>query len=205
MSRILVTGSRDWTREGAISSALLHASARSEDQYKDMVLVVGDCPTGADAIALGIWDCFNFGEVEVFTADWNKHGYSAGPKRNNAMVASGAEVCLAFIIEGTDSKGKALSRGSKGCANAAEKAGIRVVRFIEHPDGRLEVTDTSGELNDDGHHVAQFDNEGPTPSLNDFKAQYEKDDNVFWLLGSDHHQNLLDEALCRIKELEDAR
>ena len=41
---------------------------------------------------------------------------------------------------------------------------------------------------------------GPTPSLAEFLVEYEKDNNVFWMLPSGHHQNLLEEALQRLLE-----
>lgn len=50
---------------------------------------------------------------------------------------------------------------------------------------------------------AAVDEEGaPTPSLADFRAVYDEDDNVWWRLDCGHHQNLLDEALARLDELQ---
>jgi hypothetical protein len=105
MTRVLVTGSRNWHAPDAVSFAL--------DQYPpDATLVVGDCPTGADRQAREAWT----GPVEVHRADWDRHGKAAGPLRNQSMVDSGADVCLAFI--------RAESRGATDCLERAKKANI---------------------------------------------------------------------------------
>lgn len=39
----------------------------------------------------------------------------------------------------------------------------------------------------------------PTPSLDEFLAAYDADDNEWWYLGSGHHQNLFDEAVERMR------
>lgn len=118
--RVLVTGSRDWTDRIAIADALLECrDGVVSDVPRRMLLVSGACPTGADRIAeeyAAKWGWL----VERHPADWTRHGKAAGPRRNAEMVDLGAEVCLAFIKNG--------SRGASHAAGLAEKAGIRVVR-----------------------------------------------------------------------------
>jgi hypothetical protein len=116
MTRVLVTGSRDWENRAVINQALFCFD------HRDPTLVVGDCPTGGDAIAL------NFAEdhqwpIERFEANWDTYHKAAGPRRNKEMVNSGADVCLAFIKKG--------SKGAANCAMLAEKAGIQVIKFTE--------------------------------------------------------------------------
>ena len=88
---------------------------------REVTVVHGACPKGADFIAdqaardLGL-------AVEPHPADWERHGRAAGFRRNAEMVAAGADVCLAFIRNG--------SHGATHCADLAEKAGIPVRRYL---------------------------------------------------------------------------
>jgi hypothetical protein len=128
--RVLVTGSRTWTDEVAIRTAideiLRHAYAAGD---RDIVIVHG-CAVGADQIA-DRWARHRRGEwpvsVERHPADWAKHGRRAGYVRNSAMVAAGADVCLAFVRD--------ESKGASMCADLAEEAGIRTVRYVPRPEG----------------------------------------------------------------------
>jgi hypothetical protein len=118
MLRILVTGSRDWTDRDLIEKKLLeHSGGRS-----DIIIVHGACPRGADLIA--DYTAARFGWiVERHPANWREdRGKSAGYIRNVKMVKLGADVCVAFIKNG--------SKGATMCANLAEKAGIPTERVI---------------------------------------------------------------------------
>lgn len=119
--RILVTGSRDWADRHTLKHALLDYEAEPPAQT---TVVVGACPTGADLLAE--WYAVDWQwEVERHPADWKTYGKAAGFRRNAEMVALGADVCLAFIRNG--------SRGATHCADLAEKAGIPVRRFLDPP------------------------------------------------------------------------
>ncbi|HSE05947.1 MAG TPA: DUF2493 domain-containing protein [Methylomirabilota bacterium] len=117
--RVLVTGSRDWEDELAVEGALAWAVY----QKVPAVIVHGACRTGADSIAsrwtrshrvVGLTE-------EAHPALWQWHGKAAGPRRNAEMVNLGADICLAFIKDG--------SRGASHTAALAEKAGIPTRRF----------------------------------------------------------------------------
>ncbi|MGC4925613.1 SLOG family protein [Streptomyces sp. DT117] len=127
--RVIVTGSRDWQEIAVIRRALNEVLAvRPHNQ--PLVVVHGDCPTGADIMAK-VWALTTFTPActddyeriteEPHPAAWHLHGRKAGPIRNQNMVNKGADLCLAFIRNG--------SRGATGCANLAEAAGIPTRRW----------------------------------------------------------------------------
>jgi hypothetical protein len=115
--RVLVTGSRTWTDTATIEQALREVWGAG-----DVVLVSGSCPSGADRIAERIWTRWG-GRVERHPADWAQYGRSACFRRNAAMVAAGASVCLAFIRD--------TSRGATHTAAMSEAAGIPTQRYTQ--------------------------------------------------------------------------
>ncbi|HET6916185.1 MAG TPA: SLOG family protein, partial [Acidimicrobiales bacterium] len=116
--RILVTGSRDWADEQLVMDALYSAWVEYGSPTL-WVLVSGACPTGADAIAERI-AATGGATVERHPADWSQ-GRKAGPERNAAMVALGADLCLAFIGDCTSPRCSRTDRhpshGATGCAD----------------------------------------------------------------------------------------
>jgi hypothetical protein len=115
--RILVTGSRDWTDTDLIRDALMAATVDVPDAR---VVVVhggaGGADTIADRLALRLgW------RREPHPADWARYGRRAGPLRNDAMVALGADLCLAFILD--------RSPGASHCWSRARYAGIPDVPY----------------------------------------------------------------------------
>lgn len=127
--RILVTGSRDWTDWLTVAFALFDEAIKSSLVVYDPVTVVhGACPTGADEIADDVaTELLPFMEtvpilVERHPADWEQHGKRAGFLRNAEMVNLGADVCLAFIRNG--------SKGASMTADLAEKAGVPTRRYV---------------------------------------------------------------------------
>lgn len=117
--RILITGSRDWQDRDAIWRAL-GDTVGPIDITRETVLVSGACPRGADALAEE-WARKYGLTIERHPANWQLEGKRAGFIRNARMVHLGADVCLAFIRNG--------SRGASHTARLAEQAGIPTRRW----------------------------------------------------------------------------
>jgi len=125
--RILVTGSRDITRTHRIKQALKEqVDTLLAHGIWPIQLVHGGAP-GADTIAGQVWaemTADHIGkllEADVLEAEWQKYGGTAGPMRNQAMVNSGVNICLAFPM------GKSV--GTRDCMRKAEAAGVLVLTF----------------------------------------------------------------------------
>ncbi|MFF8590004.1 SLOG family protein [Streptomyces sp. NPDC015220] len=126
--RVLVTGSRDWPTPGVVWAALNDTLHEALLAGRRLVVVHGACLRGADAQAaewVAVAAQFADGVIEEpHPADWRPGGFldrSAGFRRNAAMVQLGADVCLAFVRDG--------SRGASHTARLAEAAGIPVRRW----------------------------------------------------------------------------
>lgn len=138
MKRLLITGSRQWTDHETLVTELARARA---DLGDDTILVHGEA-RGADRMAAWIWRGTWRLPVEAHLVNWYgpcraeckpqhrraRSGLSepkvcpaAGMYRNGDMVALGADLCLAFILD--------QSPGATGCARLARKAGITVRTF----------------------------------------------------------------------------
>lgn len=128
--RILVTGARDWSDDVAVAEALLEARDTAT-RGAEIVLVHGDCQTGADAIAKR-WATTWGWIVEDHPADWERYRNAAGYRRNAEMVNLGADICLAFIrpCVALRCRGRLPrhdSHGTAHCAGLARSAGILVI------------------------------------------------------------------------------
>lgn len=120
--RVLVTGSRDWPDAALIDKALQAECLVAVGERRALVVVHGGAK-GADVMA-NQWAYRNLIPIERHPAIWRPNGIynpQAGLLRNRQMVALGADVCLAFIRNG--------SRGASHCARLAEEAGIPVNRY----------------------------------------------------------------------------
>jgi hypothetical protein len=135
--RVIVCGGRDWSDVESVHSELRYLMSTNGTP---MYVIHGACPTGADAIAdawakdpeNANWGCYGV-RLKRYPADWNKHGKSAGPRRNQQMADDGAELCLAFW--------DGASRGTLDMITRAAKAGIPV-RIV--PPRRLESAKAGG-------------------------------------------------------------
>lgn len=111
MFRVLVTGARIWDDSWTLNKFLNDIFHHNPE----MILVHGDCPFGADALARN-WAERNQVPQEVHSADWKKHGKAAGHIRNKEMVDTKPDYAVAFI------KGEA--KGTNNCLDHIQKAGI---------------------------------------------------------------------------------
>jgi hypothetical protein len=119
MTRILVTGSRLWDAPEIVYMAL--AATIFKYGNEDVTIVHGGAK-GADTIA-GEFARFAGHKEEIYKANWKEFGRGAGPIRNQQMVDSGADLCLAFLRPG--------SKGTADCIKRAEKSGIPVKVYKE--------------------------------------------------------------------------
>ena len=102
VTRVIVTGSRDWPTPDDVEEALDEVLLST----KWLTLVHGACPTGADLQA-NEWAKQKIlkgapVEIEPHPALWNLYGKSAGYRRNAEMVSQNANLCLAFIHNDSD-------------------------------------------------------------------------------------------------------
>ncbi|ALF00932.1 hypothetical protein SEA_SERENITY_65 [Mycobacterium phage Serenity] len=121
MRRVLITGSRVWKDR----SLVWHALGIELQRSPNGLTVVHGGARGADDIAdRWAWGMKQEGWhvlPELHRADWDRYGKRAGILRNIEMVKAGADICLAFPL--------GVSRGTRHCMAAAEKAGIPVINF----------------------------------------------------------------------------
>lgn len=138
--RIVVTGSRHWTEapgsneSNIIRNKLTQAVYMSTEiamgfSFHDRVTIAADVvivhggARGADAVADACARESGW-RVEVFKADWEKFGHAAGPRRNTAMLAAGAELVLAFPFGD-----RRTSPGTWNCIDLAAVRGIPIGIF----------------------------------------------------------------------------
>lgn len=126
MKRILITGSRDWVDRNVIHRAVSEWVRDNVPQNDVTILVHGDASRGADRMARDFARAMWWLQEEAHPADWESQGRAAGFIRNQTMVDLGADVCLAFIRNG--------SKGATHTAGQAAKAGIPVVRYVDNDE-----------------------------------------------------------------------
>lgn len=134
--RVIVTGSRTWDEPDRIYEHLNVLAV-----VGPLVVVHGNCPNGADhyahLYATGRVERWNdWVTEECFDADWGRFGLSAGPRRNIEMVASGADIVLAYLklcekqgCPRWETEGRHLSHGTEHCIKEAEASGLEVLPF----------------------------------------------------------------------------
>jgi len=127
---VVVTGSRDWADKLAVEKVLVECLRESfEDLSPVQALLVihGDCPTGADAQAHAWAEYMGSAASLPMPAQWDRDKKQAGPIRNsnigavaNCLRTCGWTVsCHAFGL--AQSKG-----GTKDCVEKLTNYGFRV-------------------------------------------------------------------------------
>lgn len=109
--RVLVCGGRDFNDCGLIFDTL-DSLARAE--IVDCI-IEGDVP-GADRIA-GAWAKRRRVDLNLYPADWRKHGRAAGPIRNQQMLDAGKPHMVIAFPGGT---------GTADMVRRARAAGVPV-------------------------------------------------------------------------------
>ena len=112
--RALICGSRDWTDYEAIETLI-------KGFPKDTVVIQGMC-RGADQMARTAAIKHGLPEPEDYPAEWEKHGRSAGPRRNTRMLDEGhPDIVYAFHQDIFSSK------GTKDMVKKARAKGVPVI------------------------------------------------------------------------------
>lgn len=133
MRRVLVTGARDWTNR-ILAQQELNLQMFHPDSSDGLIIVNGMAERGLDKIAHQwyLTHASKWVHEDPHPANW-KLGHFAGHFRNQEMVDSGADICLAFSRPG--------STGTWDCARRAEKAGIPVSVFTDPADKTFTALD----------------------------------------------------------------
>lgn len=117
MLRVLVTGSRIWEDRQQVYQDLSDIN-NDTGTAGSVTLIYGKAP-GLDTMAAEIGEEFGW-IMEGYAAEWDVYGKNAGPIRNQRMVDSGADLCLAYPLT-LDSYS-----GTLNCMTKAHAAGIPV-------------------------------------------------------------------------------
>ncbi|MEU1043915.1 SLOG family protein [Streptomyces sp. NPDC005897] len=140
--RVLVTGSRDWPTPDVVWAALNDVRTETLLAGRDLIVVDGACPTGADLYATEWADVAGQFSRQVVAEEHPAQDHptqdfgpwpAAGPRRNAYMVSLGADRALAFLGPCASHRCRKPrphpSHGASGCADLAEQAGIPVRRW----------------------------------------------------------------------------
>jgi hypothetical protein len=121
--RVIVTGSQEWTDYPTIRHALLEITTGVRDAGGQPPTLIHGGAQGADKMAAQAARGYGW-RIEEHRAHWRPYGIynpHAGKARNLEMIRLGADLCLAFIKNG--------SHGATHCAEQADAAGIKTVIF----------------------------------------------------------------------------
>jgi hypothetical protein len=111
--KVLVCGGRDFNNKELLWQFL--------DRFHGISVIVHGASRGADRLA-GEWAVFHSIPAQVFPAEWDRYGKSAGPIRNQQMIdRANPDTVIAFPG----------GRGTADMISRAKKAKIRVIEVEE--------------------------------------------------------------------------
>lgn len=119
-NKVLVCGSRHYEDRDTINRVL---DAQLAKRGPAMILITGGA-VGADNLAMQ-WAMSRKVDHVVRYARWETEGKAAGPIRNARMLRLKPKLVIAFLV---NKPGE--NRGTKHMCEIAEKAGIKVKRFL---------------------------------------------------------------------------
>ena len=119
MNKLIIAGSRDFTDYAKLCSEVDEFAEEQKLYLDDLMVISGTC-RGADKLGEQ-WAFSHEIPVELFPANWNKFGKSAGYIRNEAMAKYSTH-CIVFI--------KNHSKGSQHMIDLAKKYGL-ILKVVE--------------------------------------------------------------------------
>jgi hypothetical protein len=124
--RLLVCGSRTWTDSALLAHTVEQEVVEHGQDRGGVVLIEGDA-RGADRLAGALAKARGW-QLEVYPADWQRHGRAAGPRRNARMLRQGhPERVIAFTDD------LAGSRSTADMVRRARGAGLPVLVVSRPP------------------------------------------------------------------------
>ncbi len=121
ITRVLVTGDRDWKSKRIIKYALSHVRMPA-------ILIHGGC-RGADLLSEEVAREMCTFDIERHDANWEKYGRAAGPIRNKMMLEAGRpDFVIAFHNDIWNSK------GTKNMIMLALRKKIKVYLYSDNGD-----------------------------------------------------------------------
>lgn len=115
MTKVLITGDREWTDKKAIEEIINLVSDDNNLNY--LIAIIHGGARGADTIAGEYAKSLGLKVIER-KANWKKYGKAAGPMRNSKMLKLKPDICFGFHNDIKNSK------GTRGMLKKAKKAGI---------------------------------------------------------------------------------
>lgn len=118
----MICGGRDFSNKELCFSSIQKFIEEENLDYSQIIILEGECPTGADSFAKEFAILHNI-LFEKYPADWKKYGKAAGPIRNKEMV-NNCDCCLAFW----NYKSKGTKSSIDYCKQSNKK--VRIIPYM---------------------------------------------------------------------------